>query len=174
MFLHKWVFDLGTGKCVFDQPLSTVYCDFPMVSPRVTGRKMRYLYATRMGVCGKAASGARGVMKVDLETGVETTHFFSDLGGSQVVNESTTQRPSPDDAGIGGECFFVPRHGQGASSAEDDGFLVTYTYHKHSQASCFYVIDASTMAPAPLAIVRLPQRVPFGFHSLWIDSEKLM
>jgi len=32
------------------------------------------------------------------------------------------------------------------------------------------VIDAKTMAPDPVAIVRLPRRVPHGFHALFISQ----
>lgn len=35
------------------------------------------------------------------------------------------------------------------------------------------VYDARTMAPRPVASVRLPARVPAGFHGLHINEEQL-
>ena len=32
------------------------------------------------------------------------------------------------------------------------------------------IIDAKTMAPEPVAVVKLPQRVPYGFHALFISE----
>ena len=32
------------------------------------------------------------------------------------------------------------------------------------------IIDAKTMAPEPVAVVKLPQRVPYGFHALFMSE----
>ena len=32
------------------------------------------------------------------------------------------------------------------------------------------VIDASTMSPHPVAVVKLPRRVPYGFHGIFVSE----
>jgi carotenoid 9,10(9',10')-cleavage dioxygenase 1 len=48
-----------------------------------------------------------------------------------------------------------------------------YVYDSHTDKSTLNVYDAATMSQQPLARVRLPRRVPYGFHSLWVREEQL-
>lgn len=41
------------------------------------------------------------------------------------------------------------------------------------QVSKLHVYDASTMSCTPLATVALPQRVPYGFHGMWVSREQM-
>jgi len=69
-----------------------------------------------------------------------------------------------------GEAVFVPRKD---SKEEDDGFLMTFIFDDVSQKSEFVVFNAKTMSPEPLVRVVMPQRVPFGFHGLFVEEAKL-
>lgn len=42
-----------------------------------------------------------------------------------------------------------------------------------TKGSEFLVFDALTMGAKPIAKVILPQRVPFGFHALYVPEEQL-
>jgi carotenoid cleavage dioxygenase len=70
----------------------------------------------------------------------------------------------------GGEAFFVPRKG---ATEEDDGYLLTYVTDEQSLQSELVVYDAASMASRPLARLRMPQRVPSGFHGTWVTAEQL-
>ena len=37
----------------------------------------------------------------------------------------------------------------------------------------FWVMDAKTMSPAPIARVTIPQRIPYGFHGIWVSEEDI-
>ena len=64
-----------------------------------------------------------------------------------------------------GEPVFVSRPD---SSGEDDGWLVTFVHDGNDDSTDFVVIDAQDFARGYVARVRLPQRVPFGFHGNWV------
>lgn len=68
----------------------------------------------------------------------------------------------------------MPRHRRyedpSRCASEDDGFLLTYVHDEAAGTSSLRVWDAATMDPEPLAVVELPQRVPYGFHTLWVNE----
>ena len=58
-------------------------------------------------------------------------------------------------------------------AGEDDGYLMTFVYDEPKQKSFFVVYDAHTMSSRPVARVPMPQRVPFGFHGMFLSEEQL-
>ena len=129
--------------------------EFPVVPQSLVGRKTRYIYAIQLDMM-TGLEQAKAVIKVDTCTGEMQSHVF-------------------EDDGCCAECAFVPRRIQsGGVMDEDEGYLVTFTYHAHRDSSSFYVLDAKTMSPSgPVAVVPLPRRVPFGFHSLWVPRSEM-
>lgn len=70
----------------------------------------------------------------------------------------TWQRPEA----VHMEPLFVERPG---SMDEEDGVLLVPTLSDSDSGSVIGVIDAATMQP--MALLHLPQVVPFGFHAAW-------
>ena len=68
---------------------------------------------------------------------------------------------------FGGEAVFVARE---AGETEDDGWLVTFVHNVELDCSFFYIIDARDMEGEPVAKIRLPQRVPWGLHGLFVPA----
>jgi carotenoid cleavage dioxygenase-like enzyme len=64
-----------------------------------------------------------------------------------------------------GEAVFAPAAGQSDESA---GWYLTYAYDPARDGSDLVIIDASDFDGTPVARVRLPRRVPHGFHGNWI------
>lgn len=56
----------------------------------------------------------------------------------------------------------------GAPVSEGDGWLMGYVYDATTDSSKFVILDARDLSENPAARVILPQRVPFGFHGIWI------
>jgi carotenoid cleavage dioxygenase len=56
---------------------------------------------------------------------------------------------------------------------EDDGYLVSFVYDRAEKRSEMVVVDCRDFSASPVARVLLPQRVPFGFHGIWLDGELL-
>jgi carotenoid cleavage dioxygenase len=71
--------------------------------------------------------------------------------------------------GVGaGESVFVAA--PGADPDSDEGWLLSYVHDDRSGASELLIVDASDFAGKPAARVKLPQRVPFGFHGNWLPD----
>ena len=104
------------------------------------GRKIKYSYLQR--------AGFDSVVHYDLAKGTRRAH-----------------RVGPQD-GVG-EPVFVPRT---PDAAEGDGFLLALVYRGAEQRSELLILDAQDVEAAPLARVRLPHRVPFGFHGNWAQG----
>lgn len=71
------------------------------------------------------------------------------------------------------EPFFVARQPENSAAEEDDGYLVSYFYDGNSKVSKFLVMDAKSPTLDIIAAVTLPQRVPDGFHGLFVPETDL-
>jgi carotenoid cleavage dioxygenase len=70
---------------------------------------------------------------------------------------------------LGGEAAFARRSG---AQAEDDGYVITIATSAETHRSECWVFPAREIERGPLARVRLPSRVPIGFHAKWIRGER--
>ena len=145
--LHRWTIDLAGGG-VRSTPLDDVSCEFPRTDERLVGRRHRYGYAAVEPGTPSGRPLWSAVRRWDLERGTFETR---NLG-----------------AGHGaGEPLFVPRQ---AASAEDDGWVLVLDYDPERNASDFHVLDARNIPGEAVATVRLPHRVPYGFHGNWVPA----
>ena len=62
------------------------------------------------------------------------------------------------------EPVFVRKPG---AVAEDEGWILSYVYDPKRDLSDVVILDAQDFAGEPIATIRLPVRVPFGFHGGW-------
>ena len=62
------------------------------------------------------------------------------------------------------EPVFVRKSG---AAAEDQGWIMSYVYDPERDLSDVVILDAQDFAGEPIATVRLPVRVPHGFHGGW-------
>ncbi|MET0805020.1 MAG: carotenoid oxygenase family protein, partial [Acidimicrobiales bacterium] len=61
----------------------------------------------------------------------------------------------------------APRAG---STEEDDGYLITFVAEEATGASELQVLDAQRPADEPVCRLAVPQRVPTGYHTWWVDE----
>jgi carotenoid cleavage dioxygenase-like enzyme len=143
--LHRWEFDLATGRAsetaLDDRPI-----EFPRIDDRLCGSRHRYGYAVRN--LSSTTDEATSIVKYDLSNGTSVEH---DFGPGRYP----------------GEAVFAA---DPSSREEDAGWLLTYVYDAPSNTSEFVVLDAQDVTSAPVARVRLPYRIPFGFHGNWIPD----
>jgi carotenoid cleavage dioxygenase len=147
-YLHEWRLDLRTGA-LRERRLDDALGEFPRIDDRRLGVQSRYVYDPHIAETSELRFD--GVMKYDLETGRRHLHRY------------------PADT-FGGEVCFAPRRG---AEAEDDGYLLTFLAHEATGASELLVLDARDVTGEPVARVRIPARVPTGFHAQWITADEL-
>jgi carotenoid cleavage dioxygenase len=145
--LDRWTVDLTAGK-VIEERLDDRGQEFPRVDERVVGRRHRYGYA--------AAAGQR-------DNAVEL--IGSALLKHDLVAGTVEAREFP--AGGTAEAVFVPAQ---ADAAEDEGWLLSFTYDPERDKSDLLILDARDITGDPVATVHLPQRVPVGFHGNWVPD----
>lgn len=129
--------------------------DFPQIRRSLVGRKNRFSYCCAFD----SKNGPVAVVKIDLE--------------ASTPEEAMIGRINFGDDNVGGECVFVPSS-PGELDDEDDGYLVSFVTRRDGKgASDLCVWNAKTMDEKPIAVVKLPARVPLGFHALFVSEAEL-
>lgn len=137
-------------------------CDFPCVSPHVTGKKHTHAY-----VYGSAADQEDlwGPPQV-----VSKVSFVSDDESVSPTIQQTVYHPGRNKWAQ--EPIFVPRDG---AKDEDDGWVLVLVYDSDADTTELVILDARSMKTQ--ATVCLPFMIPAGLHGSWTpeylgDSEK--
>ncbi|TPG38675.1 carotenoid oxygenase [Sphingomonas koreensis] len=144
--LERWTIDPST-QTVATATLDVSPQEFPRIDDRRWGQPYRYAYSLGL-VDTEFAIGAHHIIKHDLE---DDTHFHHDFG--------------PD--AYPGEFVFVPRQ---VDAGEDDGWLIGLVIDMAQQTTDLVILDAQRFEDAPVASIRVPHRVPPGFHGNWLPS----
>jgi len=138
---HRWRFDLVTGA-TREEVLDDECSEFPTIHAGYAGRKHRYVYAA-IGEPGFFLFS--GLVRTDVQTGAKSTYRFP--------------------KGVfASEAPFCPRDG---ATAEDDGYVVTFTTDMTTDTSECQVFDAKAIERGPIARIRLPMRISSGTHATW-------
>ncbi|PIA30868.1 hypothetical protein AQUCO_05300007v1 [Aquilegia coerulea] len=151
--LEKVKVDLKSGT-VTRSTISTKNLELGVINSAFLGRKNKFAYA---GI-GNPMPKISGVVKLDC----------SFRGGGEIGCRMFGS------GCYGGEPFFVPkRKGPPSIEEEDDGYLVTYVHDENSGESRFLVMNAKSPTLDIVAAVKLPRRVPYGFHGLFVRESDL-
>ena len=145
--LHRWRFNLADGT-TREERLDDRVLEFGMIDARVAGRKHRYVYSTT------SKPGwflFNGFVKHDLDTGESWTLML-------------------EDGRYASEAPFAPRIG---STAEDDGYLVSFITDENRGTSECILIDAADIEAGPVCRIALPHKISSGTHSHWADRTVL-
>ncbi|KAJ7528309.1 hypothetical protein O6H91_16G094400 [Diphasiastrum complanatum] len=137
--------------------IANVNLEAGQVNRRFLGRKSRYAYLAIAEPWPKVS----GIAKVDLE-----------FPGKDPEDKVVSRFMHGENC-YGGEPFFVPRDGNDETAAEDDGFLLSFRHSEKTEQSELLVLDASSPSLELIASVKLPSRVPYGFHGTFLSSQNL-
>nr|AEO50759.1 CCD4c [Crocus sativus] len=147
--------DLRNG-IVSRTPLSAGNLGFGVIHPGYLGRKNRYAY---LGV-GDPMPKISGVVKLDFN-----------LVGTTICSDCVVAKRDFGPRCFGGEPFFVPADDN--DEEEDKGYVMSYVHNEESGESSFVVMDAQSPELEIVAEVLLPERVPYGFHGLFVTQAEL-
>ncbi|NCV31991.1 MAG: carotenoid oxygenase family protein [Betaproteobacteria bacterium] len=123
--------------------------EFPRVDDRLTGMQHRHIYA--VATDNEFAAGRyHEVIHYDLETGQSVAHDFG--------------------TGLPSEFCVAP-----VSDAPDaDCVAMGFVFDPTRNSSDLVILDAQHLKAPALARIRLPRRVPQGFHGNWIKRSALV
>ncbi|KDP37985.1 hypothetical protein JCGZ_04628 [Jatropha curcas] len=142
--------NLKTGKSTrrpIIQESNQVNLEAGMVNRNRLGRKSQYAYLAIAEPWPKVS----GFAKVDLFTGEVKKHIYGDKK-------------------YGGEPFFLPRDPN--SENEDDGYILAFVHDEKKCKSELQIVNAINLQLE--ASIKLPSRVPYGFHGTYINSSDLV
>ncbi|XWS38843.1 hypothetical protein CRYUN_Cryun19dG0165300 [Craigia yunnanensis] len=152
--VEKVRIDLRTGL-VTRHPISARNLDFAVLNPAYVAKKNKYVYAA----VGDPMPKISGVVKLDVSKGER--------------QECTVASRMFGPGCFGGEPFFVAKEPGNPEADEDDGYVVSYVHNENTGESRFLVMDAKSPNFDIVAAVKLPRRVPYGFHGLFVRESDL-
>ncbi|KAG5235422.1 9-cis-epoxycarotenoid dioxygenase NCED [Salix suchowensis] len=141
--------NLKTGKSTRRQIMSEadqVNLEAGMVNRNLLGRKTQFAYLALAEPWPKVS----GFAKVDLSTGEVHKYMYGDQK-------------------FGGEPLFLPRDPN--SEREDDGYILAFVHDEKEWKSELQIVNAMNLKLE--ATVKLPSRVPYGFHGTFIGAKDL-
>ncbi len=146
--LERWTVDPSTRR-VERRVIDPTPQEFPRIDERRFGQSYRYAYTVSVPADGNPQlAGATKLYKHDLETGNHRVHKFGD-------------------GHLPGEFVFVPATEE---AGEDEGWLIGFVINTADETTDFTILDAQSFAAPPVATVRLPHRIPPGFHGNWFPT----
>jgi len=144
--LVRWTFDLsGASDAIKEEALDDLDGEFPRFDERLSGLAYRHGWYAADPTNAKTIKQT-AIAHLDLKTGKRQVY---ELNGGDMTSEPV----------------FTPRT---ADADEGDGWVTAVVWRAAENRSDFVVFEAQDIAKGPIAIAKLPRRVPFGFHGNWV------
>lgn len=146
--LERWTVD-PVARTVERRTLDASPQEFPRPDERRWGQPYRFCYTMALPETAEDRFvGATRLYRHDLAAGTRQVHEFG-----------PGRHP--------GEFVFVPAH---ARAAEDEGWLIGLVIDLPNETTDLVILDARAFAGPPVASIRIPHRVPPGFHGNWLPA----
>jgi carotenoid cleavage dioxygenase len=147
--LRRWTIDIAEAT-MKEEVLNDRDIQFPRPDDRLMTKKSRQSFANiNLKSRDGRVEGMDAVLRFDTEKGTEDYYHFG-----------------PGSAA--GELVFAPRLG---SAGEADGYAMTLVHRAGSPTSELAIFRAEEIGGGPVATVRIPFRVPSGFHCNYYSAD---
>ena len=123
----------------------TAATHFPGSTDATAGKPTAYVYSAHWG--NDVTFGP--AMKHDMHRQTTEVH---DYGRGRMTSEPVSVRKS-------------------GATVEDEGWIMSSVYDRNGNLSDVVILDAQDFAGEPIATIRLPVRVPHGFHGGWAPDK---
>ena len=143
--MQRYRLNMTSGK-VEEEIVSPIAMEFARINESMIGRETRYGYASRFHPTRGLLFN--GMIKYDRQ---DDRVDVLEMGETQFNQENV----------------FAPRID---STSEDDGYVVGFVHDETDNHAECWVIDAQKFMEGPVARVRIPKRIPYGFHSHWVGA----
>lgn len=130
-------------------PLDDRVVEFPRIREDCDTMSHQFIYTPTRTADMTASQGFNAIIKYDVKNQSSQIYEFGQY--AQV-----------------GEPVFAPGK---AHQSEDGGYLMLFAYDAISEQSEFVILDAKNFGDSPLARIKMPRRVPSGFHGSWMPGE---
>lgn len=152
---YRWRFNLKTGE-VREAPICDMNTEFNKSNQLFHGVKAKYSYHQHIPLKNQGGETLRftGLVKYNNETG-------------------QSQRWDYGQGVFGSEAPFAPKKGATRDSEEDDGYVTTFITDTNDWTSWCLIFDAKDITTGPISRIKLPHRIPGGFHGYWARGEDL-
>ena len=144
---ERWTLD-PVARTTERQVIDASPQEFPRCDERRFGRPYRYAYVMASAPQDAQFRSSSRLYKHDLETGARQVHAF-------------------EEGCYPGEFVFVPAS---PDAGEDEGWLVGLVVDMRDETTDLVIVDAREFEAPPTARIRIPHRVPPGFHGNWIPG----
>lgn len=142
---ERWTVDPGAGT-VSRRVIDATPQEFPRLDERLTGRPYRYAWATAVETGRNLIDGGGILYRHDLQAG---SREVRDFGPGWMPGEFVHVPYGPD---------------------ELDGWLMGLVSHREADESALVILDARDFTGPEVARVRIPTRIPPGFHGNWLPA----
>ena len=145
---ERWTID-PTARTVDRRVIDRTPQEFPRTDERRLGQPYRIAYAVGFpDEINSQLVGATRLLAHDLVAGTRQVHEFGE--GCHI-----------------GEFVFVPA---APDAAENEGWLVGLVIDARHETTDLVLLDGRDFEGPPVARIRIPHRVPPGFHGNWLPS----
>lgn len=149
MSLRRWTIDIAEASMT-EATLNDRDIQFPRPDDRMVARPTRQSYGNiNFNSVDGRVDGMDAVLRFDTASGTEDFYHFGN--GSAA-----------------GELVVAPRIG---AKDESDGYAMTLVHRANSPTSELAIFAAKDIAAGPIATVRIPFRVPSGFHCNYYSAD---
>mmetsp|Transcript_10379 Transcript_10379/g.14942 ORF Transcript_10379/g.14942 Transcript_10379/m.14942 type:complete len:683 (+) Transcript_10379:87-2135(+) len=153
-----WRYCINTAKknndgVVSKTCLSNVQSYFPTISPKVSGQRHRFIYAS-VGCMGNEIAPPQGIMKLDCDT-------------------QKTDVWLPELHEFCGEPMFIPREKGTLDGDEQNGYLISLLFNGKTKKSEVIILSADKpLSNGPIARIPLSGGIPHGHHGYFCSSDE--